>query len=83
MGRETFERALADPESLADMGYNAEQAHFEGYQYVACKVFMALSGADEFPRSRSHPKEPTGYDWPENKVGELYPNLAAKYGYKD
>jgi hypothetical protein len=28
MGRETFERALEDPESLADMDYDAENAHY-------------------------------------------------------
>src|SRR3982751_5584432 len=30
-GRETFEKALANPESLADMDYHAESAHYEGF----------------------------------------------------
>src|SRR5262245_39326466 len=40
MGRETFERALADPHSLADMDYDAETAHYEGYQYVPTTVHL-------------------------------------------
>ena len=83
MGRETFEKALANPESLADMDYDAETAHYEGFQYVKRRVFEEMSGGQELPIIRPRPTEPAGDKWPENKVGQLYPKLAAKYGYKD
>jgi hypothetical protein len=84
MGRETFERALADPQSLADMDYDADNAHYEGFQYVTSQVYEELNGGKELPpRVRPRPKQPAGREWPENKVGSLYPKLAAKYDYKD
>jgi Protein of unknown function (DUF4240) len=81
MGREVFERALADPESLADMHYDAEQAHYEGYQYVPFMIYKEMSGR-EIPNYRGQPKEPSGQNWEESKVGELYPKLARAYNYR-
>ena len=81
MGRETFERALADPQSLADMDYDAETAHYEGYQYVPTTVETELGGSQRSPRYQPHPDEPSGKPWDEDKVAELYPRLAAKYDY--
>ena len=81
MGRQTFERALADPQSLADMDYDAEIAHYEGYQYVPTTVETELGGGQRSARSRPHPVEPSGKTWDEDKVAELYPKLAEKYGY--
>ena len=83
MGRETFERALADPQSLADMDYDAEEAQFEGFQYVPSTVESDLSGGQHFPRSRPHPIEPSGSCWDEDRVAERCPRLAEKYGYLD
>lgn len=82
MGLQTYERALVDPESLVDLDYDAETAHFEGYQYVAGKVEEDLSRGFRSPRSRPHPQEPTGEPWDEDKVATLYPRLAAKYAYR-
>jgi hypothetical protein len=83
MGREIFEKALADPQSLADLNYDAEQANYEGYQYVASTVYEEMSGGQEIPRSNEHPGEPSGQDWDESKVGALYPKLAQAYNYRD
>ncbi len=79
MGRQTYERALADPQSLADMDYDAETAQYEGYQYAPITVEKDLGGGRPFPRSRPHPVEPSGKPWDEDKVAELYPRLAEKY----
>ena len=76
MGRQTFERALADPQSLADMDYDAETAHYEGYQYVPTTVEEELGGGETSPRYAAHPAEPSGKSWDEDKVAELYPRLA-------
>ncbi len=82
MGREIFERTLADPQSLADLDYDADVADYEGYQYVPTQVERDISGGQDFPRSRPHPKDPSGTMWDENKVAELYPKLAEKYDYR-
>jgi hypothetical protein len=81
MGRQTFERALADPQSHADMGYDAKAAHYEGYQYVPAAVEKELGSGQRFPRYQPHPDEPSGKRWDEDKVVTLYPRLAKKYGY--
>ena len=81
MGRQTYERAVADPQSLADMDYDAESAQYEGYQYVPTTVETELSGGQMFPRARTHPDGPSGQPWDEDKVAELYPLLAKKYAY--
>jgi hypothetical protein len=81
MGRQTYERALADPQSLADLNYDAEIAHYEGYQYVPTTVETDLGGGQRFQRVPAHPTEPSGTPWDENKVAELYPKLAEKYEY--
>ena len=81
MGRQTYERAVVDPQSLAEMDYDATSARFEGYQYVPTKVETELSGGQMFPRTRPHPDTPTGQPWEEEKVAELYPRLAKKYHY--
>lgn len=81
MGRETFERVLADPQSLADIDYDAETADYEGYQYVPTTVETELGGGRQFPRYQPSPAEPSGKSWEEDKVAELYPKLAKKYDY--
>jgi hypothetical protein len=81
MGRHTYQQALADPQLLADIDYDAEIADYEGYQYVPTKVERDLNGGLDLPRSRPHPDEPSGQFWDEDKVAELYPKLARKYDY--
>jgi hypothetical protein len=81
MGRDTFERAIADPQSLAELDLeDGEEMLWEGYQYVPTRVERDLSGGQDFPRSRPHPKEPSGKRWDESSAAELYPKLAEKYG---
>lgn len=82
MGRQMFEQTLADPQSLADIDYDADVADYEGYQYVPLMVERDLNGGQNFPRSRPHPKNPAGAIWDEDKVADLYPRLAQKYNYR-
>lgn len=81
MGRETFERALADPQSLADMDYGKEDAYYEGYQYVPTMVEEELGNGETFPRYAPGPDEPSGQPWDEDKVAQLFPKLAEKYDF--
>ena len=83
MGRETFEAALADPQSLADRDYDANNSRYEGYQYVAGEIYREKNRGRPLQRSQPHPARPSGQDWEESKVGMLYPKVAAKYHYKD
>jgi hypothetical protein len=82
MGRQTFENALTDPQSLADIDYDAETAQYEGYQYVPTTVETELGGGQQFPRYQRSPAEPSGQSWEEDKLVELYPKLAEKYEYE-
>ncbi|MDB6028167.1 MAG: hypothetical protein JWM68_4390 [Verrucomicrobiales bacterium] len=82
MGRQTFERTLKNPEYLADIDYDEDVAHYEGYQYVPTKVEADLGGGLSSPRSRAHPDDPTGEPWNEDReVAIRYPKLAKKYNY--
>jgi len=77
-GREIFERALKDPESLADLDQDlCENLQVEGMQYIAGTVAERLGG--DLVDTPPHPREPSGRKWDEADVAELYPKLAAKY----
>lgn len=78
-GREIYEQALEDPESLADLGKMDEDYWFyEGYQYVPSEVAEEMSG--EAPdRYAPAPDEPSGDEWDEDSVERMYPRLAKLY----
>lgn len=80
MGREIFEQVIANPESLADMNLTEDTAFYEGYQYVVNDVYEELTG-EMLLRTKPLPKEPSGSSWEEDKVAEVYPRLAEKFGY--
>lgn len=78
-GREVYERALTDPESLADLTYEDEEAIcYEGFQYVPHEAAKEKLG-DLPQRTVARPKDPAGQEWEEDSVEQLYPRLAAKY----
>lgn len=81
MGREVFEQALANPQSLADINYDAEAAFYEGYQYIPALIEKELSGGKRFPRYAPGPAQPSGNPWDEDKVAEVFPKLAEKYEF--
>jgi hypothetical protein len=84
-GRETYERALADPESLADveLGPDAEEeVFFEEFAYVADRVYEEKTG-EELPRTAGAGRsEPAGEPWEEDdeELERRFPRLWAKYG---
>lgn len=79
-GRRIYHAAIEDPESLAELEVEDEEDLFyEGYQYVKNEVAEEKLG--EIPeRSVSFPDQPTGEEWDEDGVNNIYPRLAAKYG---
>jgi Protein of unknown function (DUF4240) len=82
MGRQIFETALADPESLAEIDIGAGQPNYEGYQYVAPEIYEELAGK-EILHFGDMPAEPSGVKVEEWELGKRFPKLAAKFGHKD
>lgn len=83
-GRDAYEAALADPESLADVVTDADgDAQVEGFAYAASRAWEAATGKgpDEFPYADvPSPPEPSGEPWSEEDVDDLYPRLAELFG---
>ena len=79
LGREAYERALADPESLADLGRDrGEDLCYEGFQYV--KQVVAEEKLGEIPaRQVKFPDRPAGAESDGETLDQRYPKLAAKY----
>ena len=78
-GRDVFEQALADPETLADLD-DIEDAEAEEFGYLAAQVYQDRTGqpipADNGP---TLPHDPKGEPWDEEGIEELYPRLAERY----
>jgi hypothetical protein len=86
MGHQVYDRALSDPESLADIELGPdgeEEASFEDFAYIAAQVYEDKVGT-ALPRDPTliHPSEPGGEPWEEDgdELAERYPKLSAKYG---
>jgi hypothetical protein len=73
-GRACFERAIADPDSLADEEFDATAWFYEGYQYAVTAGVKALAGLRP---GRQHPDRPSGED--EDDLQERFPRLSAKF----
>lgn len=82
MGRDTFERAVASPASLAQMDLDPDSIFYEGYQYIPAEVYEDVTGEEMPARSKPHPANPSGQEWKEEDVARLFPDLARKYGYE-
>jgi hypothetical protein len=78
-GRGTFEKALASPESLAELP-KVEFAELESFGYVAMELFEEQSD-DELERDwATEISAPAGEQWEEDDLPTLFPRLSALYG---
>lgn len=77
-GRDVFEAALADPDSIAELD-DVDDAELEELRYVAHEVFEAKTGEPLVGGPRDINADPAGEEWDEDDVESLYPNLAEKY----
>jgi hypothetical protein len=76
-GRSAFERALQDPDSLADVEL-PDEPFYEGFGYVGFTVFEERVG--KMPQHQGgHPREPSGQDWDEEDLPGRFPKLTAKF----
>jgi hypothetical protein len=76
-GRQAYEQALMDPDSLAGEDFDEEDWFYEGYQYAVTDGVKAVAG--QLPL-RSMPAQPSGTEWQEDRVYDLFPKLSAKFG---
>lgn len=77
-GQDIYERALTDPETLAELPA-LEVPELEEMRYVADEVYEEKAGKPVVPRQRQPLGDPTGEEWDEESVSELYPKLAGLY----
>lgn len=80
MGQAIYESALDDPESLADLGPNAVDLFYLGYQNVPGNVVEELGGG-ELVRSHPHPVEPSGRKWNISELPAMYPKLVEEFDF--
>lgn len=83
-GREIFELALRDPDSLADQAYveDEDEAFYEGYAYAVTEAERAVLG-ENVPPGPPFPDEPSGENWDENdeeRLAQRFPKLSRKFG---
>ncbi|MGZ8938740.1 MAG: DUF4240 domain-containing protein [Limisphaerales bacterium] len=89
MGREVYEGGLKVAESLAEVQFDGDYPCFEGYQYVAGKVYREKAAEIGLTRDiddrevRKHPKEPRGMPFQPWDLERRFPKLCARYGHKD
>lgn len=83
MGRERYEGALSDPDSLADVRFgpgHEQDAAFEGFAYVANAAYRAKTGTSlpELPElGDPRRREPAGRRWTHEELPQLLPRLHA------
>ena len=78
-GRDTFERALADPESLADVA--EADVECEDLLYAGSRAWEAVAGEGKRPeRYAPFPPEPAGRPWTEDELDARFPRLTAAFG---
>lgn len=78
-GRTVYERALANPDTLATVVARGEDGQVEGFHCVASQAWEKCTGRDSagFPEPTvSHPKEPVGSRWEEEDLKRLFPDLS-------
>jgi hypothetical protein len=87
LGRELFERALADPDSIADMVGRPDVPYLqaEGFQYVPSRVYKEVTGYDLMPDVPGRERGAGGppgkkFDF-EDKAAmrQRYPRIVAKF----
>lgn len=77
-GHQSFESAIANPESLVDEESDEDTLFYEGYQYAVTDGVKASAGFVP-GRTNPHPENPSGKEWEEDNVYELFPKLSEKY----
>lgn len=79
-GREVFDRAVAEPDSLADiLTGDEDDVECEDLLYAADRAHEDLIGDPLPPREFSGSPEPAGRQWEEDELDSLFPRLSARF----
>jgi Protein of unknown function (DUF4240) len=80
-GRDVYDRALTDPDSLAEVDLQDEE-EWEDWMSPTMHVVHARSGNYGFvgPPEQAAPAQPTGEEWTDDELPSRFPRLTAKYG---
>jgi hypothetical protein len=83
MGRDVYDVAMADPESLAEAAsrHGIEVCAFEEFGSIASRA-LDEKGVPE-PSGYRHPHEPAGHRWEDEDLPGRFPKLWAKFGGPD
>jgi hypothetical protein len=84
LGRDVFERALVDPDSLSDVELDDAEG-WEDWMSPTMMVIHARTGRYDMagevdPELRLAYQEPAGQPWEESDLSARFPRLSAKYG---
>jgi hypothetical protein len=79
-GRETYERALADPDSLADFAPR-DVFELESFGYAAMEAYAEHSDRELERDFSDELAVPEGREWDTDELPRLFPRLAARYGH--
>ncbi len=74
MGRNVYEAALEDPNTLGRVRFDRNDPCYEGFQYAVTDALEARWG-ERTARKADFPREPSGEAWEEDTVESLYPGL--------
>lgn len=77
-GLKAYEKAVSDPDSLADDDLGEEAWFHEGFAYLAAAEFEHRK-LKAPPRAKPHPSEPEGDAWSEDDLAGRFPRLSRKY----
>ncbi len=80
-GRDVWEAALRDPESLADVSFDGD-AGCEDVLYAAGKAYEQVARGSLPPSRDDHPKQPLGTAWQETDLEALHPKLWRRFAAK-
>lgn len=79
-GREVFENALKNPDSLADvLTGDEEDLECEDLLYAADEAYEDLVGEPMPPREFKGDSTPQGTEWDEDDLAGMFPRLAAMF----
>lgn len=77
-GRQAFETALADPDSLAESA-DYENYELESFGYVALEVLQTMGVAPLARDPALSQSKPSGDPWDEDDLAAMFPKLAARF----
>lgn len=77
-GKDFYFKTLEHPETLIDLNRNSTEIEWEGVSYVAATVFEELTD-QEIPSLFIGNQEITGFDWDEDDLASMFPELTKKY----